>query len=90
MELTIHIPDETAALLESRGVEIAAFLEEALAREAQAASHPPAEPSLRKLSESLRLAREHASTATLDGNFAADLEAAIQSHPEPLSPPEWD
>lgn len=42
------------------------------------------EPSLRLLSESLRLAKEHGSTATLDGEFGRDLEAVIASHPEPL------
>jgi len=50
----------------------------------------PAEPHIRLLSESLRLAKEHASTATLDGDFASDLEAAINSHREPLNPPAWD
>jgi antitoxin (DNA-binding transcriptional repressor) of toxin-antitoxin stability system len=50
----------------------------------------PAEPHVRLLSESLRLAKEHASTATLDGDFARDLEAAVNSHREPLEPPEWD
>lgn len=50
----------------------------------------PAEPPVRLLSESLRLAREHGSTATLDADFAKDLEAAIDSHREPLSPPAWD
>jgi antitoxin (DNA-binding transcriptional repressor) of toxin-antitoxin stability system len=50
----------------------------------------PVEPHVRLLSESLRLAREHGSTATLDGNFAKDLEAAIESHREPLTPPTWD
>lgn len=44
----------------------------------------PAEPPVRLLSESLRLARAHASTATLDGDFARDLEAAINSHREPV------
>jgi prevent-host-death family protein len=43
-----------------------------------------AEKPLRRLSESLRLAREHGSTITLDGGFATDLEAVIDSHPEPL------
>jgi len=47
------------------------------------------EKPLRRLSESLRLAREHGSTATLDGGFAADLEAVIASHPQPLECP-WD
>lgn len=50
----------------------------------------PAEPHVRLLSESLRLAKEHASTATLDEDFAHDVEAAINSHREPLNPPAWD
>jgi prevent-host-death family protein len=50
----------------------------------------PAEPHVRLLSESLRLAREHASTATLDPDFARDVEAAIASHREPLDPAAWD
>ena len=50
----------------------------------------PAEPPVRRLSESLRLAREHGSTATLDGNFAKDVEAAIETHRESLNPPAWD
>ena len=50
----------------------------------------PAEPHVRLLSESLRLAKEHASRATLDKDFARDLEAAINSHREPLNPPAWD
>jgi prevent-host-death family protein len=50
----------------------------------------PAEPYVRLLSESLRLAREHRSTATLDADFAKDVEAAVESHREPLDPPAWD
>jgi prevent-host-death family protein len=50
----------------------------------------PAEPHVRLLSESLRLAKENASTITLDGDFGRDLEAAINSHREPLNPPAWD
>jgi hypothetical protein len=45
---------------------------------------PAAEPVLRRLSESLRIARELGSTATLDGGFGNDLEAAVKSHPEAL------
>ena len=48
------------------------------------------EPCVRLLFESLRLAREHASTVTLDEGFAADVEAGIASHREPLAPPAWD
>ena len=51
---------------------------------------PVAEPSVRMLSESLRLAREHGCTVTLDGEFGRDLEEIIDSHREPLSPPAWD
>jgi antitoxin (DNA-binding transcriptional repressor) of toxin-antitoxin stability system len=50
----------------------------------------PAEPHVRLLSESLRLAREHGSTAVMDAEFAKDVEAAIESHREPLNPPAWD
>jgi len=50
----------------------------------------PAEPHVRRLSESLRLAKEHASTAALDEDFARDLEEVINSHREPLNPPAWD
>jgi antitoxin (DNA-binding transcriptional repressor) of toxin-antitoxin stability system len=40
----------------------------------------PAEPHVRMLSESLRLARKHASTARLDPDFVRDLKAVIESH----------
>jgi prevent-host-death family protein len=50
----------------------------------------PAETHVRLLSESLRLAKEHANSATLDGDFARDLEEAINSHREPLTPPLWE
>jgi hypothetical protein len=49
-----------------------------------------AEPHVRLLSESLRLAREHSSTAVMDADFAKDVEAAVESHREPLNPPAWD
>jgi antitoxin (DNA-binding transcriptional repressor) of toxin-antitoxin stability system len=38
----------------------------------------PARPHVRLRSESLRLVREHGSTATLDADFAEDVEAAIE------------
>jgi hypothetical protein len=49
-----------------------------------------AEPDVRLLSDSLRLAREHGSAATLDDGFGKDVEAAVASHQEPLKPPAWD
>lgn len=45
------------------------------------------ERPMRKLSESLRLAKEHGSTATLDDDFSRDLEAVVNSHSEPLENP---
>lgn len=45
------------------------------------------ERPLRRLSESLRLAKEQGATVTLDGGFARDLEAVVNSHPEPLENP---
>jgi antitoxin (DNA-binding transcriptional repressor) of toxin-antitoxin stability system len=47
------------------------------------------ERPVRRLSESLRLARERHLTDTLHGDFASDLEAAVESHPEPLRSA-WD
>jgi antitoxin (DNA-binding transcriptional repressor) of toxin-antitoxin stability system len=44
----------------------------------------------RLLSESIALAEAHGSAVTLDGDFAKDVEAAIESHCEPLNPPAWD
>jgi hypothetical protein len=34
--------------------------------------------------------RRTACPATLDGDFARDLEEVINSHREPLNPPAWD
>ena len=49
----------------------------------------PAEPRRRRLSEIVDSLPEH-STATLDPDFAADVQEFIDRHREPLNPPEWD
>ena len=49
----------------------------------------PAEPPRRKISECIALLPED-STAVMDADFAKDVEAAIESHREPLEPPAWD
>jgi antitoxin (DNA-binding transcriptional repressor) of toxin-antitoxin stability system len=49
----------------------------------------PAVPARRKISEVLALMPKD-STATMDAGFARDIETAIESHREPLDPPEWD
>jgi antitoxin (DNA-binding transcriptional repressor) of toxin-antitoxin stability system len=51
---------------------------------------PPEPARGRLLSESIALAEAHGSMATLDGDFARDLEEIINSHREPLNPPAWD
>jgi antitoxin (DNA-binding transcriptional repressor) of toxin-antitoxin stability system len=50
--------------------------------------HAPA-PSRRTISECIALLPED-STAVMDADFAKDVEAAIESHREPLEPPSWD
>lgn len=49
----------------------------------------PAEPARRTISECIALLPED-STATIDPDFAKDVEVAIESHREPLDPPAWD
>ena len=44
---------------------------------------------VRRLAESLRIARERGSTVTLDGGFGRDVEDGIASHQEPLDVP-WE
>ena len=48
-----------------------------------------AEPPRRKISECIALLPAD-STATIDLDFAKDVEAAIAAHREPLEPPPWD
>jgi antitoxin (DNA-binding transcriptional repressor) of toxin-antitoxin stability system len=49
----------------------------------------PAVPLRRKLSEVLaRMPKD--STGIMDADFARDVQAAIDSHREPLEPPAWD
>jgi len=50
--------------------------------------HAPAPPR-RSISECIALLPED-STAVMDADFAKDVEAAIESHREPLEPPAWD
>ncbi len=50
--------------------------------------HSPVPPR-RSISECIALLPED-STAVMDADFAKDVEAAIQSHREPLEPPTWD
>ena len=50
--------------------------------------HPPA-PARGTISECIALLPED-STALMDADFAKDVEAAIESHREPLEPPAWD
>jgi antitoxin (DNA-binding transcriptional repressor) of toxin-antitoxin stability system len=50
----------------------------------------PVPSKVRLLSESLGLAKDRDSNTTLDGEFGRDLEAAVSSHREPLTPPAWD
>jgi antitoxin (DNA-binding transcriptional repressor) of toxin-antitoxin stability system len=48
-----------------------------------------ATPRRRKLSEIMNALPEN-SAAILDADFAVDVQSFIDSHREPLNPPEWD
>jgi antitoxin (DNA-binding transcriptional repressor) of toxin-antitoxin stability system len=48
-----------------------------------------AEPPRRTIAEILALMPKD-STATIDEDFAADVEAAIEAHREPLDASQWD
>ena len=47
-------------------------------------------PQTRLLPDSLRILKARGSMAILDGDFARDLAAVIESHREPLDPPSRD
>lgn len=49
----------------------------------------PAEPVRRTISECIALLPAD-STATVDPDFAKDVQIAVESHREPLDPPAWD
>jgi hypothetical protein len=48
-----------------------------------------ATPPRRTISECIAMLSD-GSTATIDPDFASDVEAAIAAHREPLEPPAWD
>lgn len=89
---TIRISEAEAANdFASLMARVRAGLEVVIERDAEAvAVLRPAAPNVRLLSESIRLAKERGSTATLDDGFGRDLERVISSHGEPLNPPSWD
>ena len=89
----IHISEEEAARdfagLMARvraGVEV--IIETEGGKLPVAVIHSPAPPR-RTISECIALLPED-STAVMDADFAKDVEAAIESHREPLEPPAWD
>jgi antitoxin (DNA-binding transcriptional repressor) of toxin-antitoxin stability system len=80
----IHISDaEAASDFASFMARVRVGAEVVIEKDARpVAAVSPAEPDVRLLSESLRLAREHGSTATLDVESGKDFGAAIESHRE--------
>lgn len=91
-KFAIHVSEAQAASdFPSLLARVRAGVEVVIERDAEAIAviHPVA-PKVRLLSESLRLAEERGSNATLDDEFGRDLEAVVGSHREPLTPPAWD
>jgi antitoxin (DNA-binding transcriptional repressor) of toxin-antitoxin stability system len=90
---TIHIPEtEAARNFAALMAHISAGSEVVIERDASviAVMRPPANRPGLLLSEILARAKARGSKVTLDGNFGRDLEDAVNSHPEPMDPPEWD
>jgi antitoxin (DNA-binding transcriptional repressor) of toxin-antitoxin stability system len=56
---------------------------------AVAVVRPAASPG-RLLSEVIAAAEARGSSALLDGEFAIDVENAVEAHREPLNAPQWD
>jgi antitoxin (DNA-binding transcriptional repressor) of toxin-antitoxin stability system len=90
---TIHIPEAEAAR------DFAAVMSHVRAGsdvviedhgETVAVVSRPAKRPGRLLSEAIALAEARGSTATLDGGFERDLMEFIDSHRDPLEPPQWD
>jgi len=70
MQLTLNIPDETAALLEAKGLRIPEFVEEMLAKEAQA---PPVSFDRSAASSAVDRIIELRKNLTLEGLKIRDL-----------------
>lgn len=87
----IHISEAEAANdFASLMARVRAGAEVIIERDAQpVAIVHPARPPRRTISECLAMLPED-STAVVDPDFAKDVEAAIESHREPLDPPAWD
>ena len=89
---TIHIPEAEAARNFAAIIAHARAGDEVVIENGDSPSlilRVADEPPLRRLSESLRIAKERGSSVTLDGEFGHDLEAVIRSHSEPLEDP-WE
>ena len=87
---TIHIPEaEAASNFAAVMAHVRAGPEVVIEADAKAVAvvKPAEQDPGRLLSEALRLAKERGSRVTLDAGFGADLEAVINSHPEPLEDP---
>jgi antitoxin (DNA-binding transcriptional repressor) of toxin-antitoxin stability system len=90
---TIHIPEAEAARdFAALMAHVSAGSEVVIERDSHpvAIVRPPVAKPGRLLSESIALAEARGSSATIDEEFARNVEAAIAAHREPLDPPAWD
>jgi antitoxin (DNA-binding transcriptional repressor) of toxin-antitoxin stability system len=87
----IHISElEAAANFAALLARVRAGAEVVIERDAQPVAVLGAPtPPRRTISECMALLSPD-STATIDADFAKDVEAAIEAHREPLEPPEWE
>jgi len=87
----IHIPEtEATGNFASVLAQVRAGAEVIIVNNAQpVAVVRAAQPAGRNVAECIALLPEE-STATIDPDFAKDVEAAVASHREALNPPAWD
>jgi antitoxin (DNA-binding transcriptional repressor) of toxin-antitoxin stability system len=50
----------------------------------------PSKPAGRPISEVVAELNARGSSAVIDDDFARDIEAGIEAHRQPLTPPSWD
>jgi len=90
---TIHIPEaEAASNFAALMAHIRAGAEVVIEDHGETiavVSRPTKRPGL-LLSEIIARMEARGSTATVDEDFAHDIEAVIAEHREPLDPPVWD
>ncbi|MBZ5532115.1 MAG: hypothetical protein LAO20_11850 [Acidobacteriia bacterium] len=88
---TIHISEtEAATSFASLLARVRAGAEVVIEHNAEPVAVLRATAPLRRTISACLALLPQESTGTIDADFAKDVEAAIESHREPIEPPEWE